>query len=364
MVLALVVWMVAFPNTRQDSGNPIKLGAILSMTGDAAAFGEMAQKGIDLAVEEINASGGYEGRMIEVVVEDDQTSPQEAVSAFRKLTSTDGVHAIIGPLWDFVTEPVFPLVAEEQIAMLSPSGVRIEGSFEPNEYSFLMMPEFSEIIRKLEGAITYGGFQKMAIVRFQSRFGEEIGNVLRDMMQELGREPLVEEVYDQIGSNDFRTTVLKLREAEVDGVFLDMIGVDAVNFARRAQELGLGATLLGHPTIIEELENLDADVDPALFEGAIIVNWEVSNDEFIKLFEDRYGMEPSKSANRAYDSVYILAEAITSATSLSEVATYIAANEFESLNGPTTFTEGHAAERVPIQVGVMRDGEFTLTEEF
>src|SRR5262245_19343382 len=81
---------------QKKEGNPIKVGVYLAMTGGQASFGQSSNKGITLAVEEINAGGGVLGRPMEVVLEDDRSQAAEANTASLKLIQQDKVVALLG----------------------------------------------------------------------------------------------------------------------------------------------------------------------------------------------------------------------------------------------------------------------------
>jgi len=85
---------------------PLKIGALMPMTGDLQAYGEADLTGIQFAAQQINAAGGVNGEDIEVVIADTQTKPQAGVDAAQKLINVDGVHAIVGALSSGVTIPV------------------------------------------------------------------------------------------------------------------------------------------------------------------------------------------------------------------------------------------------------------------
>ena len=138
IVVAFGAWFLFINNKPSPAvtGNPIKIGAILSQTGFAASFGESAKNAVQLAVEDINKSGGIDGRPVVVYYEDDHTDAKEAVSAFQKLTSIDHVDAIMGGLFDFAAQPLFPLADTNKIAFVSPDNFRIPNGFEltPNTF--------------------------------------------------------------------------------------------------------------------------------------------------------------------------------------------------------------------------------------
>ncbi len=335
-------------------GNPIKIGALISQTGFAASFGEVAKHSMQLAVDEINKNGGIDGRMVELYVEDDATDPKQAVSGFQKLTSVDHVDGVIGGLFDFVAQPLFPLAQSSQAPLVTPTQPYIPGGFDLTDYSFTMLPEFGSIIRELKGYVQTHDTQKLAVVHFSSVFGKKIAATLNDVSQELGKGAIVDEQYTAIGQNDFRTTVLKLKTAGVDTVFLDMVDVDPVTFLTRCRELNY------HPTIISYASLPDSfaapDKDKSLMEGIVILDWEFSDPQFSKNYKARYGQEPTKSADKSYAAVYVLAEAIAKSQSRADVAGYLAAHSFDTPVGKVEFNSKHAVDSTPVRIVQIKNG--------
>lgn len=105
----------------QESG-PIRLGVLIPLTGSTSQFGASMGKAAQLAADEINAAGGVKGRKIEILVEDDQSNPEAAVRAARKLLDVDKVIAICGTYASAVTSAVAPLCWESKTALLTASG--------------------------------------------------------------------------------------------------------------------------------------------------------------------------------------------------------------------------------------------------
>jgi len=106
----------------QAADKPLKIGALMPMTGALQSYGDTSLKGIKLAVEEINDAGGVLGQPIELSVGDAQTMPQAGVSAANKMVNIDGVHAFVGALSSGVTIPVATSVAKpKHIPMISPA---------------------------------------------------------------------------------------------------------------------------------------------------------------------------------------------------------------------------------------------------
>jgi branched-chain amino acid transport system substrate-binding protein len=118
VLLLAVIAGACLQDTQSDE---IKIGAILPLTGEAAEYGEDAKLGIDLAVEEINAAGGINGKMIQVVYEDSQATPSQGVAAIQKLITVDKVPVIIGAMASSVTLAIAPIAEENKVVLLSPA---------------------------------------------------------------------------------------------------------------------------------------------------------------------------------------------------------------------------------------------------
>lgn len=349
--LVAIVLIIALINRSPDTAQtnePIRIGGLLSLTGVAADFGQMSKKAMELAVEEINADGGIDGRMIELSIEDDQTNPQTAVSAYNKLTSINNVDAVVGGLFDFTAQPIFPLAERDKVVFISPINFVIDGAFEMNEYSFVMYPRFENVIRELERVIVAKDIQKLGMIRFQSDFSGSIENTLAGIMEKNNRAPLITETYAEIGNSDFRTPILKVQQENSDAIFLDMLDFDIVKYLSQSEDLNFTKQIIGYTTLRDVVNN--PDVDTAKLEGAIMLDWEIPSEEFEKRFEARYGELPRRGANKSYDAVYVLAEAIAKSETQEDVPHYIAKETFTTANGTFSFTEDHAVEKTPVKV--------------
>jgi branched-chain amino acid transport system substrate-binding protein len=150
IIIVLIGWSLKGKSTPSSTGKePIKIGAVISLTGFAAPWGEYSKNGIDLAVKNINEKGGIDGRNVEVVIEDDHTDAKDSVTAYNKLVNVDHVDGVIGSIFDFTSQPLIPLAASNKTTLLVPEVFRIPGAFEPNEQSFVMYPEFSKTLQAL-----------------------------------------------------------------------------------------------------------------------------------------------------------------------------------------------------------------------
>jgi branched-chain amino acid transport system substrate-binding protein len=352
VIIGLVLYFSNKPSNTLVDANPIKIGAVISLTGPAAVMGEYSKKGMDLAVSEINNKGGMEGRRVEIIYEDDKTDPKSAVSAYNKLISVSNVNGVIGGMYDFMAQPLLPLALANKIAFISPPQFRIEGGFDLNDQSFVMLTDFNKVIRGLQDYLKRDDVKTIAVVHFKSTFGTEIAKTINQVSIEIGKGSIIDEPYTGFGTNDYRTTIAKLKQAKADTVFLDMVDIDTVTFLTQAKSLNFS------PKFITYVGSYDAfkDDNKSLLEGIVVLNWESSAPEFIKSYRKAYNTDPAKSANHAYDAVYVMAEAIAKTKTNADVANYISSNKFKTINGEIQFLGTHEVSSTPVEIDIYKGG--------
>ena len=354
IVIGLVLSLSINSNKTNKIGdnNPITIGAVLSMTGPAASFGEYAKNGMELAVNEINQNGGIDGRKVRVIYEDDKTDSKGAVSAYSSLVNVDKVSGVIGGLWDFTAQPIFPLALSNKIAFISPSNFRIQDGFESNEQSFVMLTDFNKVLGKLSDYLKQDSVKKIAVVHLSSTFGSEIGKSINQVSIDLGKGEILNESYSSMGTNDYRTTIAKLKQSNVDTVFLDMVDVDTVTFLTQSKNLGFT------PKFITYVGSYDAfkPENKSLLEGVIVLNWQTNSPKFIEQYRKAYNADPAKSAYHSYDAIYVMAEAIAKTKTNAEVANYIATNKFKTINGSIEFLGTHEVSSTPVEIDIYKSG--------
>ena len=129
------------PEERQElTGEPIRIGAIYALSGNNAAIGTNILRGIDFAAEDINASGGVDGRPIEIVRGDTQGDENVARSVAERLIIQEKVHAIVGCHQSTLTEIVSQVCEEYKIPMITAISTVDSISTHHNEYFFRLCP--------------------------------------------------------------------------------------------------------------------------------------------------------------------------------------------------------------------------------
>ena len=223
-----------------------------------------------------------------------------------------------------------------------------------NKQTFVMYPKFEKVVKELDSVIESKGIKKLGMIRYESGFGKSIQDTLQSIMDSHNKE-LVAETYKAIGTSDFRTNIVKLKDVNPDAVFLDMLDFDIVKYLKDSHNLGFKKQIIAYTTLRDVLNKKDADVSD--LEGALMLDWEISSQEFSNVFKTAYGVAPRRGANKSYDAIYMLAEAIAKSNNDSDVSSYIESHTFKTMNGEFNFDSSHAVLNTPVKVFEVREGK-------
>jgi branched-chain amino acid transport system substrate-binding protein len=306
-VIAIIVIVIIVVFARGDKkgtgadasvsqAKPIKIGAILPLTGPVASAGEAAKHGIEKAVSDLIK----EGKKIEVVYEDGQYDSKASIAAYNKLKTNDGVNAII-VFGTPSTMPLVPLVNADHMPLMALTLAPVYST--PSDYTFRMIA--SGVATAKYGSdilIDKLGKKKIAVMYLTNDYG--IG-VLKSFKEFVGtRAKIVAEEGAATGVVDYRTQLTKIKASNPDGIYLAMAYKEAGLFVKQARELGITVPFVG-----------DQPVDSPDFittagtasEGTIIISpTTASADSFTNEYTQTFGIAPSYLSVKMYDSVKVL----------------------------------------------------------
>ena len=121
LFLSTIVILSGCKKEGEVSGDTIVVGHFASMTGPTATFGQSADAGIRLAVDEINAGGGVAGKKITIITEDDQSKTEDATKAVQKLINRDKIVALLGEVASSRSKAGGPIAQQNKVPMISPA---------------------------------------------------------------------------------------------------------------------------------------------------------------------------------------------------------------------------------------------------
>jgi len=200
------------------SQNQIKIGNIAALTGYGAEWGTDENRAIELAIEEINAQGGVDGKRLKLISEDSQTDNQAAITAFTKLTEVDDIKFIIGTTWEAGTTAIVPLAAQQDVVLITPSsykGVQDQNS----DNLFSTYPPYGYEVQNLQSYFEENNLKNFIIIHHTEFFSE----IMKDIfIQEADKnEWIVKEILAQdLEERDFRTILLRIKNIQnIDAIY-------------------------------------------------------------------------------------------------------------------------------------------------
>jgi branched-chain amino acid transport system substrate-binding protein len=291
---------------------PIKLGQIIPITGEAAESGKYHKQGAEIAVDKINAAGGINGRKIQIVLEDDQTTNPGGVAALQKLLEDKEIPAILGSIRSTQVQAMLPTINEAKIPVaiggtnygLTHSGSQWVFRFRPHDgMSAKVIAKF--MVEELK-------LKKVAIVHASDAFGNGGRDMLTPAVKALGGEVVFTQGYNN-QEKDYTAVVqgLKKSGAVALGTYMTF-STDLGVFARQIKQQGAQVTWVGSPSISAvDGRNLAGD---ALYGTYGVTDFHVdaspTSKAFAQAYKAKFNQEPDLYASWCYDAVMVFAEAM------------------------------------------------------
>ena len=321
MPLGLLSLLTSGCQPAASSSPEIVIGHFASMTGSEATFGQSTDNGIKLAVDEINAAGGINGKQIRLITYDDKGDAREAGTAVTRLTTKDGVVAVLGEVASGLSLAGAPVCQESGVPMVTPS------STNPKVTKIGDMIFRVCFIDPFQGSVCakfaseHAGLKagKAAILTDQaSPYSVGLQEEFQKAFEKLGGKVVTKQTY-QAGDQDFSDQLTAIRSSEPDVVFVPGYYTDVGNVALQARKLGLTTPLLGG-------DGWDSsklgEIAGSAIDGCFYSNHYSQEDpnprvqEFIKKYSERHKQTPDGLAALGYDAARILFAAMKRAKSL------------------------------------------------
>lgn len=340
IVIAVVVIALAYslqkPESIPTAEQPIKIGSILILTGQGASWGTASKNGIDMAIEDINAEGGINGRNIEVIHEDDQGDPKNAVSAFQKLTTADGVNMIVGTTWSHTGLPLIDLAKSQETLIISAS-LGLKDFNEASDFLFNTWPHDSLLSSELADYAYEKGHRNVAIIGAQEVWVKGQTNAFKQRFEELGGSIVVLlEPNPEDKNVNAEALKIKANESKIDAIISTTDGIQVgAQVAKKVRALGVTLPIYSI--------TIDADTIAASegsYEGMEFLTSLTPTPAFQEEYESKYGIVIDIGVASAYDAVMLLAKAMraTNSTDTTIVQEYLNKTEvYDGVSGTLVF---------------------------
>jgi branched-chain amino acid transport system substrate-binding protein len=245
LISIAVVSAVIILSCGGGSKNEIQIGEFGSLTGTTATFGQSTDHGLRLAIEEANKAGGVLGKQINLLVEDDQSKPEEAATAVTKLITRDNVKAVVGEVASSRSLAAAPICQDNHVPMISPASTNPEVT-NKGDYIFRVCyidPFQGEVLAKF--AYNSLGLKKVAILKdVKNDYSIGLAHFFSEAFKKLGGEIPTEQAYSE-GDADFKAQLTNLKGFNPEAVFVPGYYTEAALIIKQGRELNMNIPFFG-----------------------------------------------------------------------------------------------------------------------
>jgi branched-chain amino acid transport system substrate-binding protein len=364
-ILALVALVPLVAGCSSD----VNIGAVISESGAVATYGERVKKGMDLAVEEINAAGGFKGGSFHLIYKDDATNSGRGRQVVQELIEQEGVKIVIGAVSSPVTLSIAPICQDKRIVLLSPSS-SAPNITEAGDYIFRNYP--SDV---LEGTAMARfardlGLERVVIFAVDNEFGAGLRDVFTDQYTSKYREVIKVFNFKEGQTEDFPAMVEEVRQLEPDGIYILAYLDSFAQLLKLVHGADLGAVLMGGSSVVaEDLVAMSGEATESLVFSRSVFDVESRDPavaSFVAAYRERWGEAPDHYAAHGYDAVKLILKAMETGGSAHPDDVKIGLlglKQHQGAAGPTQFDENGDVVRYP-RMFIIKQGRTMPYEKF
>ena len=294
---------------------PLKIGAIMPVTGSCAKAGRGSVNAIEMAVEEINKAGGISGRQIQLIHEADESMPAVSVAAAEKLTVKDKVHAVIGAFNSSCVLAHMQVTQREGVPQIDPIAFSFKITRSGNPFMFRNIPQANILGEKFGDFIAgQSGAKTWAIIHENTDYGLDYKKFIAPRLEKTAKI-LTTETYSP-GDTDFYSQLTKVKNLKPDAILFISNMTEGTQLIKQLRELQIKSQLFATGSLAtQQFRDLAGPGADGLYSLSFL---EMSTPsplakKFIDSYKSKYGYEPDYFAAASYDSGYMIAEGMKTA---------------------------------------------------
>lgn len=327
--------------TGDRAKEPIAIAVAGPMTGQYASFGQQMAEGAKQAVADINAAGGVLGRSLTLEIGDDACDPKQAVAVANQMVQK-GAALVAGHWCSGSSIPASTVYEEEGIVMISPGSTNPKLTEEGGDNVFRVCGRDDQqgIVAAKFLAEQFPG-KKIAVLHDKTAYGKGLADETKKNLEKLGVQPALYEAYTA-GEKDYTALVSKLKQSEIDVLYIGGYHTEAGLILRQMREQGMDTVLMsGDAMVTEEYWSITGEAG----QGTLMT---FSPDPrknpkaapLVKVFRDK-GVEPEGYVLYTYGAIQAWAQAAEKAGAIDTAAVIKALheNQFDTVLGPIGFDD-------------------------
>lgn len=294
-----------------DGQSVYKIGGIGPLTGEAASYGISVKQGAQVAIDEINAAGGVNGNLLQLVFEDDECDAEKAISAYNKIMD-EKVVALLGAVTSGCSIAVGDESVQDGILQITPSGSAEACTKNDNAFRICFTDPLQG--KTMADYIAEQGFKNIAVIY---NVGDEYSKGITEaFVEEAGVKGLNILAQESFNTNDvdFKTQLTKIKGTNADAIFLPIYYAEVAAISEQAKTVGLSLPYFGcdgWDGVIAQLNGDTSNIEGAVFLTPFVATSEKANvKKFVEAYKTAYKDTPDQFAADGYDGIYAIKLAI------------------------------------------------------
>ncbi len=346
----------------------VEIGAVISESGAAAAYGASVRKGIDLALEETRSTGGLDsGGTLTLTYRDDATVPERGREVTQQLID-DGVSIIIGAVSSTVALAIAPLCEERRVILMSPSASAPQLS-EVGEHIYRIYPSDIGEGTSMARFARDLGLERLVVFAHDTDYGRGLSTVFQQQYEGKSRQVVHTFLFEAGDTARLSALVSQLAGLHVDGLYVVAYQEDVAALLATLREAKLTTVVMASSAVTDTVVQLAGDASENLVFPQMTFDLDSPDPAvaaFVRAYRGRYGQDPDIYAAHGYDALKILVHAINRARSSSPEALRVALDgmqDYAGAAGPSSFDRNGDVVRHP-RILLIRGGRAMPYEQF
>lgn len=345
------------------NANEIKIGINYELTGEVASYGQASVDGIELAIDEINAAGGINGKKINAVKYDNKSDKSQATTLATKLMTQDKVVAVLGPATSGAFKATIPEANKNKVVVASGSATADDVTVDSSgvkEYAFRIC--FSDSYQGTAMANyalnNMSATKAVVIMDNSSDYAKGLAANFTTTFEAGGGQVVATEAF-VAGDTDFNAIITKIKGNDFDVIFIPGYYNEAGLIIKQARNQGIDTPILGADGFgapeLTELAGADALNNVFFSSHFSSLDKDPSVTGFIQNFKTKHGKEPDQFAALGYDLAMFLADGIKRAGSTDTAAikdALASTKDFVGITGSFSMDENHNPIKAVVVVGI------------
>jgi branched-chain amino acid transport system substrate-binding protein len=353
----LFATLLAISGASAQSGNPIRIGIGLALTGAGAAPSKVIQTALEIWRDDVNAKGGILGRPVQLIILDDQSTPANVPNIYTKLITVDKVDLLLGPYGTNFVAPAMPTIIQHNKLTISFTAIGINREFKYDKYFSMVSVGPDGVNAFSKGFFEIAAAQNpkprtVAILAADAEFARSCADGAREEIKKHGLRIVYDQSYPP-ATTDFAPVMRAVQAANPDIVYLGAYPPDSVGLIRAANEIGLNPKIMGGALIGMLVTPIKVQLGPIMngliigenFTPALAVKSAAATD-FLKRYSAKAAaakIDPLGFAwgPFAYSAGQVLAQAVSETKSLdhNKLGTYMHRASFKTVAGDFSFAK-------------------------